>query len=392
MSGCNPYKDDSVDEAWMRQVLALAERGVGRTRPNPLVGALLVRDGLVLGSGWHRRYGGPHAEVNAVSDAYERGHADLREATLYVNLEPCCHYGKTPPCTELIIREGISRVYVGMADPNPLVAGKGIACLRAAGIEVYSPVLENDCLELNRVFVKFITTKLPFVTLKTALSMDGKIATAGGESRWISSAESRRDVHRLRGRSAAVLCGIGTVLADDPLLTARDCDLPPDFDATGQPWRVVLDSSLRLPPASRLVAGAKEVPVLVFYLPDANDPEREKRRQILEAAGCRVCEADPDPRTGLIDPRHVLRQLGGMNIDSVLVEAGGRLSWSFVQAGSVDRIRYYYAPLLVGGDGAPGALGGAGSPSLAAALRLVDVRTESCGPDFVVEATPCLRE
>ncbi|HAP44419.1 MAG: riboflavin biosynthesis protein RibD [Spirochaetes bacterium GWD1_61_31] len=384
------------DEACLRQALALAELGAGHVRPNPLVGAVIARDGVVLGRGWHRRCGGPHAEVEAVADARSRGYANLSGSSLYVNLEPCCHQGQTPPCTNLIIDQRISRVVVGGLDPNPAVAGGGLARLRAAGIAVESGLLAADCQRLNRVFFKYIRTQQPYVLLKSALSLDGRIATAGGQSRWISGQDSRRDVHRLRASHAAVLAGIGTVLADDPRLNVRDLPvamtwpegwLPADWTPPppAQPLRVILDSGLRLPPDSQVARSARQQPVWVVCAPQPPEPERRG----LERLGLRVVELPAD-RQGRPDLRRLLPLLGAEGIDSVLIEAGAELAWSALSAGVVDSVRCYYAPLIIGGQRSTGAVGGAGYLELGKALRLQDMRVERIGEDIVMEGTACL--
>lgn len=252
----------STDERYMRRALELAARGAGFTAPNPLVGAVLVKDGRIIGEGWHQRYGGLHAERNAFLDCDARGE-DAAGATLYVTLEPCCHYGKTPPCTEAILARGVRRVVVGITDPNPLVAGKGLAILREAGIAVTQGVLEDDCREMNRIFLRYITTGLPYVTLKYAMTLDGKIASVDGSARWITGEAARADVHRLRHRYSAIMVGAGTVLRDDPLLTCR-------MEGGRNPLRIVCDSRLRTPLDSQLVKTAGEVPTLLATT--AGDP------------------------------------------------------------------------------------------------------------------------
>lgn len=362
-----------MHERYMREALALAANGRGHARPNPLVGAVLVSAERVIGRGFHAFFGGPHAEIRAIEDARANGFADLSDSTLYVNLEPCCHVGKTPPCADRLIAERIPRVVVGMIDPNPLVAGKGVAALRSAGIEVTVGVLEDECREMNRAFCKFVSTGLPYVLLKAGMSLDGKTATSSGESKWITSEESRLDARRLRAEFAAVLCGVGTVRADDPMLTPRSLNAK-------NPVRVVVDSNLSIPRDSKIVASARAIPTIVATA--SGDDARE-----LEAAGIsivRVPGAD-----GRVDLAALMRELGRAGIDSVLVEGGAEIAHSALACGIVDRIRYYVAPLILGGTDARPAVGGAGFPAISSAPRLGPLTAERLGSDLVVEADVC---
>lgn len=378
---------DGLHEFFMRQALGLASRGAGLTRPNPLVGALVVKDGRVAGSGWHERCGGAHAEVQALGDARSRGTEDLSDAILYVNLEPCCHFGRTPPCVDAILASGLRRVVIGMRDPNPLVNGGGAARLKEAGLELIEGVLEGECRELNRAFVKRMATGRPFVLLKSAMSADGKAAGSSGDARWISCEESRREVHRLRAESAAVMCGIGTALADDPELSARgrgSADEPLLLPV--QPLRVIADSELRLPLASRLVRTARDLPLLVAGAESAESGWKE-RRTALEAAGVRVlCAPRKDSR---VDLWRLMEALGREGADSLLLEGGPSLAWSALRAGIVDRARIYCAPLFLGGASSAGPVGGEGFSGPASALRLKDFSLRRCGEDIVMEGVPC---
>lgn len=359
-----------ADEQFMDRALALAERGLGRTRPNPAVGAVVVRDGRVVGEGYHAAAGQPHAEVLALRQAGEAA----RGATLYVTLEPCCHFGRTPPCTREIIGAGIARVVAAMLDPNPRVAGRGAEELRRAGIDVQVGCREREARRLNEAFCKYITTGIPFVTYKAALSLDGKVATAGGDSRWISGEESRRLVHRLRDRYDAVMVGIGTVLADDPLLTCR-------LDGGRDPVRVVVDSRGRLPPGARLLHSGSPAPTLVATT--AAVP-REARAALEAIPGVEVVELSS--RDGRVDPGALLRALGEREITSVLLEGGPTLAASLLEGGWVDKVMFFLAPLLVGGVQAPSALGGAGAARLGEARRLRDVVVERVAEDILVTA------
>ncbi len=362
-----------MHEKWMSEALGLAALGQGKVSPNPLVGALLVRDGSIIGRGYHERFGGPHAEVVAIADARAAGITDFADCTLYVTLEPCCHYGKTPPCTELIISCRIPRVVYGIADPNPLVAGKGASALRAAGVSVNGGVLEAECRELNRVFITVMTARRPWFLLKTAMTLDGKTASHSGASRWISSAESRAEVHSLRGQASAVMCGIGTILADDPLL------LPRDSSPDQLPARVIIDTDFRTPLTSQLLRTAAAAPVIIVgSRPDPN------RASALRDAGARVITVPEFD--GFTDLRAMATAILEEGIDNVLLEGGANLAFAAVSAGIVDRLRYYIAPMLMGGNTAPGALGGIGFSGPEAALSTGKPRLSFSGNDIVLEA------
>ncbi|HIQ00337.1 TPA: bifunctional diaminohydroxyphosphoribosylaminopyrimidine deaminase/5-amino-6-(5-phosphoribosylamino)uracil reductase RibD, partial [Candidatus Bipolaricaulota bacterium] len=317
-------------EAFMRQALELAEKGVGYTRPNPLVGAVVVKGGEVIAAGYHARYGGPHAEVMAL----ERAGEAARGADLYVNLEPCVHHGKTPPCVDRIIAAGIRRVFIATRDPNPLVDGKGVKKLRTAGIEVVEGVLQEEAERLNEIFFFWIKTKRPFVALKLAMSLDGKIATKTGDSRWITGEEARRKVHELRRRHAAVLVGINTVLADDPQLTVREVTGP-------QPLRIVLDSRGRVPLSAKVLQGeAKTLIATTAAMP-------EGKERALRERGVEVWRLSA--REGQVDLIALLARLAGEGIDSLLVEGGGEVAWSFLAQGLVQKVYLFYGALLLGG-------------------------------------------
>jgi diaminohydroxyphosphoribosylaminopyrimidine deaminase/5-amino-6-(5-phosphoribosylamino)uracil reductase len=352
----------------MRRALELAERGRGHVEPNPLVGAVLVRDGRVVGEGWHRRYGEAHAEVNALAEAG----AAARGATLYVTLEPCCHHGKTPPCTDAVLRAGVARVVAAMTDPFPQVAGKGAERLRAAGVPVTLGLCAEEALRLNAPYLKLLRTGRPYVHAKWAMTLDGKIATHTGDSKWISNDASRALVHRLRGRMDAVLVGVGTALADDPLLTAR----PPGPRTL---VRVVLDSAARLPPASRLVATARETPVLIAAGTDAAEGKVEALRQL----GCEVLRLPgPGQRPSVAA---LLDELGRRRMTNVLVEGGAAVLGSFLDARAMDEVHVFIAPRLAGGAGAKTPVGGAGVAAIAEALPLKGWRVETVGDNLLVE-------
>lgn len=332
----------------MRRALQLARRGQGRVEPNPMVGCVLVRGGRVVGEGYHRRFGGAHAEVEALRRAGE----NARGATAFVNLEPCCHYGKTPPCTEALIRAGVARVVVGMRDPFPPIDGRGIDRLRRAGVRVDLGVGETEARELNAPFVTRVTLGRPYTILKWAQSLDGRIATRTGDSRWISDAPARRVVHLLRARVDAILVGIGTVLADNPELTARDVAL------RRLAARVVLDSQLRIPTSSRLIVTASAVKTVVFTT-RTGLARNARQAGRLRAAGVELI-ACPAHR-GRVSLRFAMRRLAATGITNLLVEGGGQVSAAFVDQRLADEAMVFVSPRLIGGDGAVAALGGVGA-------------------------------
>ncbi|MDI6709163.1 MAG: bifunctional diaminohydroxyphosphoribosylaminopyrimidine deaminase/5-amino-6-(5-phosphoribosylamino)uracil reductase RibD [Thermoanaerobacterales bacterium] len=358
-----------MDTEYMRMALELAARARGRTSPNPMVGAVVVHDGQIVGRGFHARAGLPHAEVEALREAGEAA----RGATLYVTLEPCCHHGRTGPCTEAVIASGVRRVVAGMRDPNPLVAGHGLARLREAGIEVTEGVLAEEAARLNEVFIKFITTRRPFVVVKAAVSLDGKIATHTGDARWVTSAAARSEGHRLRDTYDAILVGIGTVLADDPSLTTR---LP---EGGGRdPVRVILDSRARTPVAARVLRQESAAPT-VIAVTELSPPER---RKALEAAGAEVWICGSDPQ---VDLDLLLARLAEREITSVLVEGGSSVNASFLEAGLVDKVVWFIAPKIIGGREAPGAVGGRGPARMAEAVELERVQWRPVGEDLCCE-------
>lgn len=377
----------SEHERYMARALELAARGAGWTNPNPQVGAVIVKDGGIIGEGWHAAYGKLHAEREALAHCVE----DPRGATIYVTLEPCCHWGKTPPCTETIIEAGIARVVVGAPDPNPLVAGKGFEVLREAGIEVVEGVLLDECRAINEVFFHYIQNGLPQVIAKYAMTLDGKIATRTGASRWITSEAARKRVHEDRHRYAAIMVGIGTVLADDPELTSRIPD-----QETKNPLRVVIDSSARTPLTSKLVQTAREIPTLIAVAAQAP----AEHIAAFEEAGCEVFVS---PANGAVQPAehtHVdlpalLAYLGKeKSIDSVIVEGGATLLWSFFSQGLVDRVQAYIAPKVFGGTGAPSPVQGLGVKTPASAIHCSTPTVTRLGQDILLECEvqKCLPE
>lgn len=356
------------DQDYMRRALQLAERGRGWTSPNPMVGAVIVRDGRILAEGWHARYGELHAERAALANATE----DVRGATMYVTLEPCCHHGKQPPCTDAIIESGIARVVVGSPDPNPLVAGKGMAILREHGIAVEENVLREACDALNAVFLHYIREKQPFVVLKAAMTLDGKIATRTGASRWVTGEAARAHGHSLRHRYRAIMVGSGTVLADDPLLTCR-------IENGRDPLRVVCDSRLRTPLAAQIVQTAQEAPTLI-----ATCETDSARIAPYENAGCRVWSL-PE-RDGHVDLSALMQRLGAENIDSVLIEGGGTLAWAALEAGIVQKVYSYIAPKLFGGRDAKTPVEGEGVALPEECAQLSVTNISRLGADILIES------
>jgi diaminohydroxyphosphoribosylaminopyrimidine deaminase/5-amino-6-(5-phosphoribosylamino)uracil reductase len=360
------------EERWMRRALALAEQGF--TPPNPMVGCVIVKDGEVVGEGFHPYAGEPHAEVFALRAAGE----NAKGATAYVNLEPCSHFGRTPPCAQALIDAGVARVVAASTDPNPNVSGHGFEMLWAAGIEVETGLLEEDARRLNEAFFHFQTTRRPFITLKAAMTLDGKIATRTGDSKWITGEESRSYVHRLRAQSGAVLCGVGTVIADDPLLTAR---LPGGVPR--QPLRIVLDPHLRTPLKAKLVQTAPKTPTLLVT---SSQAPRDKS-DALASAGVEVLVLPHSP-DGLVDISALMDELGRREIISVLVEGGGKTHAAFLAAQQAHRLLWFIAPKLVGGESAPSPLEGEGVARMADAVMLSDVTTRAFGDDILVSGIP----
>ena len=375
------------DLLYMKKAIALAKRGEGHVSPNPMVGAVIVKDGQVLGQGYHQKYGGPHAEVNAVRDA---GGKDLAGATVYVTLEPCSHYGKTPPCADLLIAQKVGRVVIGSDDPNPLVAGRGIQKLREHGIQADTHCLQKECDDLNRIFFHYITTKTPYVVLKTAMSLDGKIATAAGESRWITGENARADVQTLRHRLKGIMVGINTVLTDDPRLTCRR-------EGGADPVRIIADSHLRTPLNANVLKDQEKNQTIIAALKDCD----KKKKQALEDKGTLVLLCGE--RDGRLDLRDLMEQLGERKIDSILLEGGSTLNDAAVRQGIVKEVIAYIAPKLIGGKDAKTPVDGMGFQKLKDAVLLTDMRCEKIGEDLKItalvkeqstekEGLPCSRE
>lgn len=355
------------DNAYMQLALQLAGKGYGYVSPNPMVGAVIVKNECIIGSGYHERYGEAHAERNALASCTE----SPKGATMYVTLEPCCHHGKQPPCVDAIIEAGISHVIVGSSDPNPLVAGKGIEILRSHGIQVTEHVLEEKCRSLNYVFFHFIQTKRPYVVMKYAMTLDGKIAAYTGASKWITGKEARTHVHQQRHRYRAIMTGVGTVLADNPLLTCR-------LESGCNPIRIICDTSLRTPLTSQIVLTAREVPTIL-----ATCCLEKEKHTAYEAAGCHILTVDEE--NGHINLSKLMQLLGEQGIDSILLEGGAALNWSALQSGIVQKVEAYIAPKLLGGEAAKTPIGGCGFPTPDDGIILKSHHIRRLGDDILIE-------
>ena len=363
------------EEKYMRRAVELALKGSGRVNPNPMVGAVIVKDGRILGEGYHERYGDLHAERNAIAHAKSLGH-DIAGSTIYVTLEPCSHYGKQPPCALALIEEKIARVVVGSDDPNPLVCGRGCQMLREKGIDVVTHFLREECDAINEVFFHYIQTKTPYVAMKYAMTMDGKIACYTGDSKWVSGEESRNHVQKLRNHYRGIMVGIGTVLADDPMLSCR-------MEGGRDPIRIICDDYLRIPVSSRLVASAKEQPLIVACL-QGTDRIFTERKAALEEAGVQVLPVPGGPG-GSVDLRQLMRELGEREIDGILLEGGGTLNESALRAGIVQKVYCYMAPKIFGGRDARTPVEGRGQSLAAEAWRLERTGMQTVGDDILLE-------
>ncbi|GAB6167948.1 bifunctional diaminohydroxyphosphoribosylaminopyrimidine deaminase/5-amino-6-(5-phosphoribosylamino)uracil reductase RibD [Clostridium carnis] len=357
-----------MDKGYMKMALELAKKGRGRVNPNPMVGAIIVKNEKVIGVGYHEEYGKAHAEVNAINNAVY----DVKGATLYVTLEPCSHYGKTPPCVEKIIENKIKRVVIGMVDPNPLVSGNGVKKLKQAGVEVVIGVLEDECKKLNEVFIKYITYKKPFVILKTAMSLDGKIATSLGESKWITGEESREKVHRLRNEVLGIMVGIDTVIKDNPQLTCR-------LKEGKSPTRIIVDSKLRIPMESKVLEDISNVKTIIATTESADKNKLVK----LEALGAKVLTIKS--KNNKVDLNDLMIKLGHLKIDSILLEGGAKLNFSALESGIVDKVQFYISPKIIGGTGSKTPVGGNGIELLKDAYKVKDITLRTIGEDILIE-------
>lgn len=356
-----------TDEHYMKIALELAKKGYGSVNPNPAVGAVIVKNRKVIGYGFHEKYGMPHAERNAISNCFQ----SPQGSTLYVTLEPCCHHGKTPPCTDAIIESGISRVVIGSRDPNKLVCSKSLQILRENGIEVKEGVLKNECDEINKPFFHYITTGLPYVVMKYAMTLDGKIATRTGKSKWITGTESRNHVHQSRNRYSGIMVGINTVLSDDPMLNCR-------IKGGKSPVRIICDSNLRLPLSSKIAITAKEIPTYVAAV--SND--KEKIDRLLEL-GIKIINVQN--KNGHVDLNDLMGKLGKMEIDSILLEGGAQLNYSALQSNIVNKVQAYISPKIFGGSISKTPVGGEGINEISKAVTGEKHKITALGEDILLE-------
>lgn len=352
---------------YMKLAIEEAKKGMGFTSPNPMVGAVVVKDGVILGRDYHHKYGELHAERNVLLNCKE----DVRGADLYVTLEPCAHQGKTPPCTDIIIEKGIKRVFIGSSDPNPLVSGKGENILKDHGIVVKSGLLKRECDELNESFFHYITTGVPYVVMKYAMTADGKIATKIGASKWITGEEARYSVQQSRLRYTGIMAGIGTVLADDPLLT---CRLP----GGRNPVRIICDSALRTPLTSNIVKTAVEIPT---FIATVNNDLKEHRRY--ESRGVKILNTSA--KYGHVDLNDLMIKLGRLKIDSIFLEGGGQLNYSALESGIINKVQCYIAPKIFGGEKAKTAVSGIGVSLPENAFMLGEPKISTYGEDILIE-------
>lgn len=365
------------DRKYMQEALRLAQKGCGFVNPNPMVGALIVKNNRIIGEGYHEKFGGLHAERNALASCDE----SPKGATMYVTLEPCCHYGKTSPCTEAILHSGISKVVIGSKDPNPMVDGKGIKLLKEGGIEVVYGVLEKECRQLNEVFFHYVQTKRPFLVMKYAMTMDGKIAAYTGESKWITGEIARERVHQDRKQYSGVMVGVNTVLADDPLLTCR-------LEKGRNPVRIILDTSLRTPQNSNIVKTADSIPTMI-----ATTCSNIEKHKPYTDAGCRLLTISQEDK--YLNFKELVTRLGEEGMDSILLEGGGNLNWSALQSGFVNKVQAYISPKLFGGCNGKTPIGGIGIEHPEEAFLLTNSRITQLGEDFLIESEvkfKCLQE
>ncbi|KEI06782.1 bifunctional diaminohydroxyphosphoribosylaminopyrimidine deaminase/5-amino-6-(5-phosphoribosylamino)uracil reductase RibD [Clostridium botulinum] len=359
-----------MDLRYMKRAINLSKLGIGYTYPNPLVGAVIVKDNKIIGEGYHQHFGENHAEINALKNAKE----DVNGATMYVTLEPCSHYGKTPPCANAIVKSGIKKVIIGMRDPNSLVAGRGIRILKDNGIEVIQGVLEEEIKKVNEIFIKYITTKLPFCILKTAMTLDGKIATRDGDSKWISNEISRQYVHEIRHRVAGIMVGIGTVFEDNPSLTTR-LNNKKGRDST----RIIVDSKGRIPIDSKVLNIESQAKTIIVTTELAS---REKI-EVIRSKGAEVIITPLcDDR---VDLKHLMRELGERNIDSVLLEGGAELNYSALNEGIVDKVVSFISPKIIGGKEAKTPVGGVGKRTMSECVNLENIKLSQFEEDIVIE-------
>ncbi len=362
-----------VNAKYMKRAIELSKLGAGYTNPNPLVGAVIVKENKVIAEGYHMFYGGHHAEINALKNTTE----DVRGATMYVALEPCSHQGKTPPCVNTIVEKGISKVVIGMEDPNPLVAGKGVGFLRDNNVEVITGIFEEEIQKLNESYVKYITTQKPFCILKTAMTLDGKIATKIGDSRWISNTKSREYVHWLRHRYASIMVGIGTILADDPLLTTRLNTI--SKKGAVNPIRVIVDTHGKIPLEANVLNIDSDANIIIAT---TEKMSKEKYNRLQQKGAEIILTPLKDDR---VDLRYLMEQLGQRSIDSVLLEGGSTLNYSALNEGIVDKVISFVAPKMIGGCDAKTAVGGAGRKYMDDAIQLHSVEILKFSEDIMIQ-------
>jgi len=366
--GLKNITDMEQDRQYMKMALELAQKGMGFTAPNPMVGAVIVKNGRIIGQGYHRKYGELHAEREALAVCTE----EPKGASIYVTLEPCCHYGKQPPCVNAILEAGIRRVIIGSSDPNPLVAGKGIRILKDHGIEVTENILKEECDKLNEAFFYYIQNKKPYVVMKYAMTMDGKIAAYTGESKWVTGEAARIHVQEQRLKHTGIMVGVGTVLADDPMLTCR-------LENSRNPVRIICDSHLRTPLTSKIVRTAETIPTIL-----ASSSKDQQKIKNYEELGCQVLYV-PE-KNGHIDLNRLMELLGAAKIDSILLEGGGSLNWSALESGIVQKVQTYIAPKLFGGEEAKTPVEGKGFPDPASAVLLKNSEITRLGDDLLIES------
>lgn len=359
-----------TDQDYMRRAIELAKKGRGWVNPNPMVGAVIVKDGKIIGEGYHARYGELHAERNAIAALTESAEG----ATLYVTLEPCCHYGKTPPCTQAILEHRIARVVIGSRDPNPQVAGKGKRLLEEAGVKVEADFMKEDCDKLNPVFFHYITTKTPYVVMKYAMSADGKIASKTGDSKWITGKKARTLVHEIRHDYMGIMAGIGTVLTDDPMLNVR-------LEGRKSPVRIICDSRLRIPEDSQIIRTAQEYQTIIAC--SIQTQEMQEKTEHLQKAGIQVISL-PDSQ-GRVDLKGLMEYLGSQGIDSILLEGGAELNDSALRAGIVQEVKVFLGPKIFGGASAKTPVAGIGVESVVQAAELKLKNISQIGEDVLLE-------
>lgn len=355
-------------EKYMKLALELAYKGKGKVSPNPMVGAVIVKDSKIIGSGYHKEYGREHAEINAINSSSE----DISGSTMYVTLEPCSHYGKTPPCVDAIIKNKISKVVIGYIDPNIKVCGKGVKKLRENNIEVEIGVLEKECKKINEVFIKYISKKKPFVIMKSAMSLDGKIATSSGESKWISCEESRLEVHNLRSEVSGIMVGVNTIIKDDAELTCR-------VKNGKNPTRIIVDSNLRVPLDSNVVNSMHKARTIIATI---NNIKKDKI-DLLKSKGVEVIITKEKNKR--VDLNDLMLKLGELEIDSILLEGGGNLNYSALEEKIVDKIQIYIAPKIIGGASSKTPVEGEGIKLLSEAFEIEDIETKIIGGDIFIE-------